>query len=84
MKCCELPTNSNFNHCGACHQTFASLSLFDDHQTVNYQGKPAVHCKSPVRMRLVDRGGVWYTPEGAKRAETRATLVARARSERTA
>lgn len=52
-------------HCGACHETFEGLSLFDAHQSLNPDGR--VICADPATMlhrkqalRLVD--GTWRGP----------------------
>lgn len=65
--CCELPFGSNLCHCGACHQTFSGLTLFDSHQAVAYEPPSGVSCKEPEAMGLVrDTSGTWRTPEAAK------------------
>jgi len=52
-------------HCGACHETFEGLSLFDAHQSVSSDGR--LICAHPGSMtyrgeplRLVD--GTWRGP----------------------
>lgn len=71
-------------HCGACHQTFSGLGLFDQHQDVNYTQRPAVRCYAPRYLGLVQNAeGVWHTREGLKHADSLTTRLAKARSDRT-
>lgn len=70
-------------HCSLCHQTFSGLTLFDDHQDVNYHRRPPVVCKPPQALGLVqDAEGTWCTPEGLKDRERLRGQLARLRSER--
>jgi len=57
-------------HCGACHETFEGIALFDAHQRQSPDG--GVICRNPAQMeagpksnrqplRLVD--GTWRGPE---------------------
>ena len=70
-------------HCGACHQTFTGLSLFDAHQDVDHARTPPIVCRDPASQGLAqsDRG-TWGTPEGLKARERSALLLATARSAR--
>lgn len=79
--------------CGQCGQVFATLSLFDAHQDVDYRRPHAqvVRCRDGAEIRVnarseVVRGGplplvlvngVWYT-EGGVRARARRLAVLRA------
>jgi hypothetical protein len=62
------------SHCGACHRTFASLALFDWHQTLGDGGR--VICRDPAEGKptrdgsviLLDMvGGIWSDPTSAAR-----------------
>lgn len=45
------------SHCGDCHVTYATLTLFDKHR------KDGV-CFGPTPDLVCDVEGVWWTPEG--------------------
>ena len=80
--CCETVRGSEC-HCAACHQTFTGLGLFDAHQHVDYDKRPAVTCTPPVALGLVeDARGTWGTPEGLKARESHRAKLAMARSQR--
>ena len=56
-------------HCGACHETFEGLSLFDAHQRTAADGSticayPSVMLFRKKPVRLVD--GTWRGPEMPK------------------
>lgn len=62
------------SHCGGCHRTFASLALFDWHQTLGPDGRAI--CRDPSEgKRLRDgsvqhldmRAGIWTDPTSAER-----------------
>ena len=57
--------------CAGCGEVFAGgLSLFDQHQAISYDKRPAVTCSSPQELGLVlDYRGVWRTQAGYTRAE---------------
>jgi len=55
------------SQCARCKRVFSGLSLFDRHQDVDYDRKPAVACINPVSLGMVEApNGVWTTPEGLK------------------
>lgn len=70
--------------CAACGQTFGTLTMFDAHQDVDYNRRPAVACSHPEALGLVrDTWGTWQTPEGLKsrtRRAERLPVVRRARA----
>lgn len=83
MKCCELPVESNLNHCARCHETFRGLSQFDAHQDVDYDRLRPVVCLAPVSLGMVrDHRGVWTSPEGAAQALAQSRRLAAANSRR--
>ena len=56
--------------CGACGATFTGLGLFDAHQDVNYKRQPAITCRGPAGLGLVqDARGTWGTPAGLRARE---------------
>lgn len=62
---CPEPTGPQC-HCARCHQTFSGLTVFDRHQAIDYNCRPAVSCiQNPgLTLGLVrDASGVWITPE---------------------
>jgi hypothetical protein len=63
--CPPLPERSTRCHCPRCHQTFGTLTDFDDH-SVRVSAVPlSWSCKVPEDMGLVrDSTGTWRTPEG--------------------
>jgi hypothetical protein len=69
MNCCATVTGADC-HCAICHQTFRGMTLFDQHQDVDYTRAPNIICRDPHESRAVqDTRGVWCTPEGlAERA----------------
>jgi hypothetical protein len=66
-------------HCSRCHQSFASLALFDKHLSVRYgrgAGRTAITCKRPDKMKLVlDVWGTWRSPEGLVAATVRVSKM---------
>lgn len=42
-------------HCGACHQTFTSLSAFDTHRQGSHPHSTR-HCVPPTSVDLIDAG----------------------------
>lgn len=62
------------SHCGGCHETFASLSLFDRHRVGDHGADR--RCLNPAEMTdsgaplAQDEHGTWYSP--AARAALRA------------
>jgi hypothetical protein len=71
-------------HCGACHETFAALKIFDRHQSVTYGERTArVVCKDPAKIGLVlDAWGTWRTPENLIATTNRVSAMNTARYER--
>src|SRR5215469_12294033 len=68
-------------HCGACHQTFTGLTLFEAHQDVNYNRAPVIKCGDPRAQGLAqDDRGTWGTPEGLLARQRSALLLKTARS----
>ena len=83
--CCALPYGSYLCHCGACHQTFSGLGLFDRHQDVDYRRRPAVQCKPAGTLGLVrDDRGTWRTPESLAGLTQKIARMADARSRKAA
>jgi hypothetical protein len=78
MASCCADVRGSEHHCPACHATFTCLTLFDKHQIVRYDRRPAVRCRPPEALGLVQDGrGTWGTPEGlARRQQTREQLAA--------
>lgn len=59
-------------HCARCHETFGTLTMFDAHQDVDHDTRPAVSCREPGTLGAVtDARGTWQTPAG---------LISRARN----
>ena len=74
------PTRNEYK-CARCRHIFATLTLFDSHQAVNYHAMPAVMCRTPQSMGLVQSPrGTWCTPEGLAARESARTRLAAARS----
>jgi hypothetical protein len=49
--------------CSPCGREFTGLSAFDRHQDVDYGRRPAVQCKDPATLGLVQNGhGRWGSP----------------------
>jgi hypothetical protein len=57
MACCTW-TGLARAHCARCHRTFASVGLFDQHQT----GVAKVRCADPRRLGLALIEEVWSKP----------------------
>lgn len=82
MDCCSSVRGSEF-HCPVCHITLTGLGLFDAHQDVDYRRRPAVVCRDPVSLGLVQGPrGTWGTAAGLAARERAALTLARARSSR--
>jgi hypothetical protein len=84
LDCCSDVRGSEC-HCGRCHRTFTGLTLFDDHQDVDYRRPHAdvVQCRDPASRGLAQSArGTWGTPEGLRSRERSALLLATARSRR--
>lgn len=84
MDCCGQVTGSDC-HCAKCHETFRGLTLFDQHQDVDYSRPHAdsVRCRDPRALGLSqDVSGSWCTPEGLKQREILRGRLATARSGR--
>ena len=66
---CYKPTVTEY-HCGRCHETFATLTLFEDH-------RPGIGliCKPPADGLVQDKNGVWHTPEGLANNERKAAQL---------
>lgn len=88
MKCCA-DVKPHHYHCAQCHHTFATLALFDAHQTVNRKrrrkGDSGVSCRHPERLGLV-RGyfGVWFEPEALEVLASRISLLKARREDKAA
>jgi hypothetical protein len=68
---CRAPAGGSQAHCSVCHLTFRAVGDFTRHRR---DGR----CVDLAAMGLVERGGVWATPEGHAAAEgARAMLAAR-------
>ena len=53
------------NGCAVCHAQFGSLKAFDKHQDVDYARSPAVMCRTPEGLGLVQDGhGSGLRPSG--------------------
>lgn len=59
------------SHCGGCHETFATLGLFDRHRRAG-QCLPAAGVTDRGDMLAQDVEGVWFSP--AARARLRGVL----------
>jgi hypothetical protein len=54
------------NVCVRCRRDFTSLIAFDKHQDVSYKRVPAVECKDPAAIGLVQNAaGRWHEPQSA-------------------
>ena len=52
--------------CARCRRDFSSLGAFDRHQDVNYKRRPAVECKDPAEIGLIQNAaGRWHEPQSA-------------------
>lgn len=51
---CPNMNDSNFAHCGGCHETFATLADFDKHRTLRNP-----QCIPPSELGLTLRHGLW-------------------------
>ena len=54
------------SHCADCHQTFSTLTSFDDHRSGDWSARA---CATPIELYerdglTRDPEGVWWTPEG--------------------
>lgn len=75
-------------HCAACHLTFGTLTLFDAHQTVDYDRRPPVICRAAESMRVspaglpvpAGSGGLALVRDARGTWQTPAGLAARQRS----
>jgi hypothetical protein len=70
---CHRPSTAQA-HCSMCHETFASVNLFDQHHANCYITKDkeqtyVCECATPVTMSLVQFNGAWYTVDGAAKAQ---------------
>lgn len=50
---CRRATGKRHAHCGSCHQTFAGVTLFDDHRKGGM-------CADPLMIGMRKRNGVWH------------------------
>lgn len=71
---CRLPSQSQA-HCSVCHRTFGGVSGFDMHRRNGW-------CIDPTKFGIVERDGLWRTPEGHDRRELDASRLAEWRSQR--
>jgi len=49
---CRRPTGTRHAHCGACHETFNGVTLFDDH-------RKGGRCNDPASMGMRKFDRVW-------------------------
>lgn len=76
--CCQLPYRSDLNHCAQCHETFATLILFDRHHQIR---RGAVLCKHPRALGLVkDTWGTWRTAQDLRALTGRLEKMREARA----
>jgi hypothetical protein len=71
MDCCARVRRSEC-HCGLCHQTFGTLTLFDGHQDRDYSQppvRPLIICRDPALMRVDDHGRVVRGQDGLSLAK---------------
>lgn len=63
--------------CGACGQVLGSMQDFTRHQDVSYRRRPAIRCRAPQQLGLMqDHRGVWRSPAAiAKHEQFRARRV---------
>lgn len=59
---CLRVDDTNFAHCGRCHETFATVEDFDKHRS-NRAGR---RCLTPDEHGLTKRNGIWA---GAERVD---------------
>ena len=78
--CPPIPAKATTCHCGACHRTFGTLTLFDAHQEWS-EGWADLTCMDPEGLGMVqDHRGTWQTPQGLqRRQQDRLRLVTRGR-----
>lgn len=69
-----LQRGERTSHCGSCHETYATLGLFDRHRRAG-QCVPAARVLDRGDMLAQDVEGVWYSP--AARARLRGVLRVR-------
>jgi hypothetical protein len=67
----------SFSACGLCKTAFGSLESFTAHQDADYERTPAIVCRTPAGLGLVQDGrGVWQTSAGlARRARERERFI---------
>lgn len=71
---CRRPSPSQA-HCAACHRTLGSVRDFDRHRV-------AGACADLASLGLVERGGLWATPEGHERREGDGARLRQSRASR--
>lgn len=69
---CREPGPSHA-HCATCHRTLASVSDFDRHRVDG-------HCVHPTSLGLVERTGLWASPERHANDTRLTALLAEGRS----
>lgn len=57
-RCESRWTGLNAAHCAACHETFTSVSAFDQHRTGSH-AKGTRHCLTPTDVGLVPADREW-------------------------
>lgn len=78
--CPPLREGSRVCHCAACHETFGTLTLFDAHHDVDYNRDPAVLCREPGVLGMVQAENlIWWTPEALSALTERVGKMAEAR-----
>lgn len=70
-----LPAASTLARCGTCGRDFRNVDGFDRHREHGA-------CLDPATVGLVERGGVWATPEGHAAADESRRRLEAARSRR--
>ncbi len=77
---CKKPSTSQA-HCSACHTTYATVALFDEHRadsTITAQtnikrgdgkgGQRLINvCADPESLNLIEAYGAWNTVDGAEK-----------------
>lgn len=69
---CRQPSASQA-HCSGCHRTFGGVTYFDAHRCNGW-------CLNPADLGLVERDGLWTTPEGHQRRAADSARLAAART----
>lgn len=73
---CHRPSATQA-HCSVCHHSLSGVSYFDSHRVNGF-------CVAPASLGLVERDGLWSTPEGHEKRASDGARLAAARSQRSA